>query len=132
MAIKARNFKDARSQASSNPELVWWVFMRLSGTFLVVLTFFHLFNNYIFQSELGWDYDSVVYKYSDITEKLYLLALLTLGLAHGTNGLRYVIDDTTSRSPQSRFWIKVVSYTVIAAILIFGVLALLIPPVPKP
>jgi succinate dehydrogenase / fumarate reductase, membrane anchor subunit len=131
MAIKARTFSDARAQAKSNPELVWWVFMRLSGTFLVVLTFFHLFNNYIIQSELGWDYESVVYKYSDITEKLYLLALLTLGLAHGTNGLRYVIDDTTSRSPQSRFWIKLISYTVIAAILIFGILALLIPPVPK-
>jgi succinate dehydrogenase / fumarate reductase, membrane anchor subunit len=132
MAIKARSFKDARSQAKSNPELVWWVFMRLSGTFLVVLTFFHLFNNYIIQSELGWDYDSVVYKYSDITEKLYLLALLSLGVAHGTNGLRYVIDDTTSRSPQSRFWIKLTLYTVIAAILVFGILALLIPPAPKP
>jgi succinate dehydrogenase / fumarate reductase, membrane anchor subunit len=132
MAIKARSFKDARSQAKSNPELVWWVFMRLSGTFLVLLTFFHLFNNYIIQSELGWDYDSVVYKYSDITEKLYLLALLSLGVAHGTNGLRYVIDDTTSRSPQARFWIKLTSYTVIVAILVFGILALLIPPVPKP
>ena len=131
MAIKARSFTDARSQAKSNPELVWWVFMRLSGTFLVVLTFFHLFNNYIIQSELGWDYDSVVYKYSDITEKLYLLALLSLGVAHGTNGLRYVIDDTTSRSPQARFWIKLTSYTVIAAILVFGILALLIPPAPK-
>jgi succinate dehydrogenase / fumarate reductase, membrane anchor subunit len=131
MAIKARSFKDARSQAKSNPELVWWVFMRLSGTFLVVLTFFHLFNNYIIQSELGWDYDSVVYKYSDITEKLYLLALLSLGVAHGSNGLRYVIDDNT-RSPQARFWIKLTSYTVIAAILVFGMLALLIPPVPKP
>ena len=131
MAIKARSFKDARAQAKSNPELVWWVFMRLSGTFLVVLTFFHLFNNYIIQSELGWDYDSVVYKYAETSEKLYLLALLTLGLAHGTNGLRYVVDDTTSRSPQARFWIKTLSYTVIAAILVFGILALLIPPAPK-
>jgi succinate dehydrogenase / fumarate reductase, membrane anchor subunit len=132
MAIKARSFKDARSQAKSNPELVWWVFMRLSGAFLVLLTFFHLFNNYIVISELDWTYDAVLYSYTSITEKLYLLALLTLGLAHGTNGLRYVIDDTTSRSPQARFWIKLLAYTVIAAILVFGILALLIPPVPKP
>jgi succinate dehydrogenase / fumarate reductase, membrane anchor subunit len=130
MAIKARSFQDARAQAKSNPELVWWVFMRLSGTFLVVLTFFHLFQNYITVSELIWDYDTVVFKYSQMTEKLYLLALLLLGLAHGTNGLRYVIDDTTSRSPQARFWIKLASYTVIAAILVFGILALLIPPAP--
>ncbi len=130
MAIKARSFKDARSQASSNPELVWWVFMRLSGSFLVLLTFFHLFNNYIITSEIGWDYDAVVYKYSEVTEKLYLFALLSLGVAHGTNGLRYVIDDNT-RSPQSRFWIKTVSYTVIAGILVFGVLALFITAPPK-
>jgi succinate dehydrogenase / fumarate reductase, membrane anchor subunit len=131
MAIKTRSFQDARSQAKSNPELVWWVFMRLSGTFLVLLTFFHLFQNYIIVSETIWDYDTVVFKYSQITEKLYLLALLALGLAHGANGLRYVIDDTTSRSPQSRFWIKTTSYSVIAVILIFGILALLIPPPPS-
>jgi succinate dehydrogenase / fumarate reductase, membrane anchor subunit len=129
MAIKARSFKDARSQARTNPELVWWVFMRLSGTFLVVLTFFHLFNNYIITSEIGWDYDAVQYKYTEVTEKLYLFALLTLGIAHGSNGLRYVIDDNT-RSPQTRFWIKTASYTVIAAILVFGVLALFITPAP--
>jgi succinate dehydrogenase / fumarate reductase, membrane anchor subunit len=132
MAIKARTFSDARAQAKSNPELVWWVFMRLSGSFLVLLTFFHLFNNYIIISEIDWEYDAVVYAYSSITEKLYLLALLLLGLAHGTNGLRYVIDDTTSRSPVARFWIKTLSYTVIAAILVFGILALLIPPAPTP
>ena len=131
MAIKARSFNDARSQAKSNPELVWWVFMRLSGTFLVVLTFFHLFQNYITISELEWTYEQVLFQYSKTTEKLYLLALLTLGMAHGSNGLRYVIDDTTSRSPQSRFWIKLISYTVIAVILIFGVLALFIAPAPK-
>lgn len=130
MAIKARSFKDARVQATSNPELVWWVFMRVSGTFLVVLTFFHLFQNYIIVSELIWDYDTVVFKYSQMTEKLYLLALLLLGMGHGVNGLRYVIDDTTSRGPQARFWIKLASYTVIAAILVFGILALLIPPAP--
>ena len=129
MAMKARSFSDARAQSKSNPELVWWVFMRLSGTFLVVLTFFHLFQNYIIVSEMIWDYDTVVFKYSQITEKLYLLSLLLLGLAHGTNGLRYVTDDMT-RSPQSRFWIKTVSYTVIAAIFVFGLLALLIPPIP--
>jgi succinate dehydrogenase / fumarate reductase, membrane anchor subunit len=128
MAIKARSFNDARTQAKSNPELVWWVFMRVSGTFLVVLTFFHLFQNYIIVSEMIWDYDTVVFKYSQITEKLYLLALLLLGVGHGVNGLRYVIDDTTSRTPQARFWIKLSSYTVIAAILVFGILALLIPP----
>ena len=68
MAIKARSFKDARSQAKSNPELVWWVFMRLSGMALVVLTMFHLFKNYIIVSELEWDWASVVGKYGEVTD----------------------------------------------------------------
>lgn len=133
MAIRARSFRDAKAQAKSNPELVWWVFMRLSGMALVVLTMFHLFNNYIVTSELGWDYASVVGKYSEVTERLYLLALLALGLTHGTNGLRYVIDDSTAKNPVARFWVKSLAYIVIALIFVFGLLALFVnvtPPAP--
>ncbi len=124
MALKAKTFKEAQSSASSNPELFWWVFMRVSGTFLVVLTLFHLFKNYIFVSELSWDYEKVAVEYSQAWEKLYLLALLTLGLLHGGNGMRYVIEDTTAKNPVAGFWIKTISYTVMAAILVFGALAL--------
>ena len=133
MAIKARSFRDAKSQAKSNPELVWWVFMRLSGMALVVLTMFHLFKNYIIVSELEWDWISVVGKYSEVTERLYLLALLALGLTHGTNGLRYVIDDATAKNPVARFWTKSLAYSVIGVILIFGILALFVNvPAPTP
>ncbi len=124
MAIRARTFRDAKAQARSNPELAWWVFMRLSGAFLVLLTFFHLYQNYIIRSELGADYDYVAYQYSFVGEKLYLLALLTLGMLHGSNGLRYVIDDLTARNARLRFWLKLVLYTLITAILVFGALAL--------
>jgi succinate dehydrogenase / fumarate reductase membrane anchor subunit len=128
MAIKARTFRDAKSQASSNPELAWWVFMRLSGTFLVVLTFFHLWKNYIVTDELAWDFEKVVASYTNTWNQLYLLALLVLGLLHGANGLRYVIDDMTAQNPVARFWAKLVMYTVIAAILVFGALALFVKP----
>ena len=128
MAIKARTFRDAKSQASSNPELAWWVFMRLSGTFLVVLTFFHLWKNYIVTDELAWDYEKVVASYTNTWNQLYLLALLALGLLHGANGLRYVIDDMTAKNPVARFWAKLVAYTVVAAILVFGALALFVKP----
>jgi succinate dehydrogenase / fumarate reductase membrane anchor subunit len=128
MAIKARTFRDAKSQASSNPELAWWVFMRLSGTFLVVLTFFHLWKNYIVTDELSWDFEKVVESYTNTWNQLYLLALLVLGLLHGANGLRYVIDDMTAQNPVARFWAKLVAYTVVAAILVFGALALFVKP----
>ena len=128
MAIRARTFRDARAQARSNPELAWWVFMRLSGTFLVVLTFFHLWKNYIASDELSWDYAKVVQSYANTWNQLYLLALLALGLLHGANGLRYVIDDATAKNPVARFWLKTAAYTVIAAILVFGALALFVRP----
>jgi succinate dehydrogenase / fumarate reductase, membrane anchor subunit len=131
MAIRARTFKDAKTQARSNPELAWWVFMRVSGVFLIVLTFFHLFKNYIIVSEISWDYDSVRYAYADVTERLYLFALLALGTLHGTNGLRYVMDDMTAKNPRTGFWVKTLAYTVIIAILAFGALALFYTPVPK-
>ena len=131
MAIKARTFKDARSQAKSNPELAWWVFMRLSGTALVVLTLFHLFKNYIVADEAGWDYETIASSYADWWNKLYLMALLGLGLMHGGNGLRYVIDDATAKNRVARFWWKTVAYSVIGAVFVFGFLALVVKiPVP--
>jgi succinate dehydrogenase / fumarate reductase, membrane anchor subunit len=129
MAIKARTFTEARSQAKNNTELNWWVFMRLSGVFLVVLSLFHLFKNYIIVSEISWDYEKVAGSYTfgnpeNLWNRLYLLALLTLGLIHGGNGLRYVMDDATNKSPVVRFWLKTVAFMVIGVILIFGALAL--------
>jgi succinate dehydrogenase / fumarate reductase membrane anchor subunit len=127
MAIRARTFKDARVQAKSNPELAWWVFMRLSGTALVVLTLFHLFKNYIITDELSWDYEKTASSYADWWNKLYLLALLGLGLLHGANGLRYVVDDATAKNRVARFWLKAVLYSVIGAVFVFGLLALIVP-----
>jgi succinate dehydrogenase / fumarate reductase, membrane anchor subunit len=131
MAIRARSFKDARAQTKSNPELAWWVFMRLSGSALVVLTLFHLFKNYIFVDEARWDYEAIASSYTDWWNKLYLLALLGLGLMHGANGLRYVIDDATAKNRVARFWLKTLAYSAIGAIFVFGLLALVVKiPVP--
>lgn len=126
MAIRARRYQDARAQARTNIELAWWVFMRLSGLFLIILTTFHLFSQYIVRSEIDATYEYVVVQYASITERLYLFALLWLGILHGTNGLRYVIDDATAKSPRARFWTKAAFYTVIIAVLTFGTLALFV------
>ncbi len=131
MAVRARTFKDARAQAKSNPELAWWVFMRLSGTALVILTLFHLFKNYIIADEASWYYEAVASSYTDWWNKLYLMALLGLGLMHGANGFRYIIDDATAKNPVARFWLKSSVYTIVGVVLVFGFLALTIKiPVP--
>jgi succinate dehydrogenase / fumarate reductase, membrane anchor subunit len=131
MAIKARRFKDAKAQAKSNPELVWWVFMRLSGTALVLLTLFHLFKNHISVDEAGWDYETVASSYANWWNKFYLFALLGLGLLHGGNGIRYVIEDATAKNPTARVWAKGVAFAIIGAVLVFGLLALIVKiPIP--
>lgn len=126
MAIRARRYQDARAQARTNIELGWWVFTRLSGLFLVVLTVFHVFSQYIVRSELDATYAYVVVRYASLTERLYLFALLTLGGLHGANGVRYVIDDATARNPRARLWAKSLFYTVVVAVLTFGTLALFV------
>jgi succinate dehydrogenase / fumarate reductase, membrane anchor subunit len=126
MAIKARRFKDAKAQATSNPELIWWVFMRLSGTALVLLTLFHLFKNHISVDEASWDYEKIASSYADGWNKLYLGTLLTLGILHGGNGIRYVIEDATAKNPAARVWAKGIIFTLLGAVMVFGLLALII------
>ena len=131
MAIKARRFKDAKAQAKSNPELVWWVFMRLSGSALVILTLFHLFKNHISVDEASWDYEKIASSYADGWNKFYLGAMLSLGLLHGGNGIRYVIEDATAKNPTARVWAKAIVFSLIGAVMIFGLLALIVKiPIP--
>ena len=105
--------------------------MRLSGTALVVLTLFHIFKNYIFVDEASWDYEKIASSYADWWNKLYLLALLGLGLMHGANGMRYIIDDATAKNRVARFWAKAIVNTIIGAVFVFGILALVVKiPIP--
>ena len=126
MAIRTKSYQIARAQAKSNPELIWWVFMRLSGTALVLLTLFHLFKNHISTDEANWDYEAIASSYADGWNKLYLGAFLVLGILHGGNGMRYVIDDFTAKKPQARVVLKSVVYVAMGAILVFGLMALIV------
>jgi succinate dehydrogenase / fumarate reductase membrane anchor subunit len=92
---------------------------------------FHLFKNYIITDELSWDYEKTASSYADWWNKLYLIALLGLGLLHGANGLRYVVDDATAKNRVARFWLKAVLFSLIGAVFVFGLLALVVDiPVP--
>ncbi|WP_457633733.1 succinate dehydrogenase, partial [Oceanithermus desulfurans] len=90
MAIKTRNFNEARQQASTNVELIWWVFMRVSGVLLVFLVLGHIYMNNIMISNTSIDYDYVASRFSQPLIKVYDLVMLALAMLHGTNGLRYV------------------------------------------
>ena len=51
----------------------------------------------------------------------YDWTLLALGLFHGLNGLRWIIDDYV-RSPAKRAMVKAVLYTTVAVLFFIGTL----------
>jgi succinate dehydrogenase / fumarate reductase, membrane anchor subunit len=124
MAIRARRYIDAKAQASSNTELLWWVFMRASGLVLVFLIFGHIYMNFVATDVNTIDYNYVANRLSNTTIKIYDLVILALGLLHGLNGLRYVMDDWIPR-PGTRFLAKVLVYGLGAFIFLVGSIALL-------
>jgi len=123
MAARPRTLKDARAVYSTNSELAWWVFMRISGFLLVFLVFAHVFANNILTNAGTIDYDYVASRLAQPSVRILDSFLLGFALLHGMNGLRYSIDDYIKR-PGVRFWVKVIAYTVAVAIFVVGVMTL--------
>ena len=123
--IRARTLTDARSQAHSNAELNWWIFMRLSGLVLMFLVLGHVYMTFIQVSESDAIYDAVVAKLGNPAWKLYDWLILSLGLRHGANGARSVIEDYI-RSRPDRAWVKMAFFSVIAALFAFGTIGLFV------
>ena len=122
-SLRPRTLRDARAAYGNNNELAWWVFMRISGFLLVFLVFAHVFINNILIDAGTIDYDYVAQRIARPSVKIMDSFLLGLALLHGTNGLRYVVDDYFKRA-QTRFWVKAVLYTVVAAVFVLGVMTL--------
>lgn len=100
------NFQARENASTSQPDSpgVVWYFMRLSGLFLLGMALFHLFYTYFWQPGgiNGISYQSIAARWTDptlgFTWRVFDLLLLVLGLAHGCNGIRQVIDSATSRT----------------------------------
>lgn len=122
--IRAKTLTDARTQAHSNAELNWWIFMRISGLILMFLVLGHVYMTFIQVSEMDATFDAVVNKLSNPAWKLYDWLILALALLHGANGARYVIEDYV-RSRPNRAWIKILFFSVIALLFAFGTLGLI-------
>lgn len=123
MAVRPKNLREARDYYRGNAELAWWVFMRISGLFLIFLVFVHVFTNNITINVATVDYDYVASRFAQPAVKIFDSFLLGLAMLHGVNGLRYVLDDNIQR-PGRRFWVKMVLYVVSAAIFVMGVMTL--------
>jgi succinate dehydrogenase / fumarate reductase, membrane anchor subunit len=123
MAARPKTLKQARATYNTNWELAWWVFMRISGFLLIFLVFAHIFFNNIQINVASVNYAYVAKELSKAWVKVYESFLLGLAMLHGTNGLRYSIEDYFRR-PGTRFWLKAVLFTLAGLLFVIGVMAL--------
>lgn len=123
MAMRPKTLQEARSTYSSNAELGWWVFMRISGLVLVFLVLGHVYFNNIQINVADVDYAYVAERLSKSWVRVYDTFLLGFAMLHGMNGLRYSIEDYVQR-PGRRFWWKMALFTVAAVIFVLGTMTL--------
>ena len=123
MATAPRTLKQAKAASSTNGELVWWVFMRISGLLLVFLVFGHLFFNNIQIDAATIDFAYVAERLSQPWVKIYDTFLLAFAMLHGVNGLRYSVEDFVKK-PGRRFWTKTILFAVAGIIFVLGTMTL--------
>ncbi len=103
---------------SSKGEVRLWYFMRISGLMLTFLVLFHLWLNHIHTEVGSLSYDLVVkrFGYYPLLRVIDFL-MLTLGLGHGVNGLKHIIDDRVHEPGKRAFWLSLllVTFTVFLA-----------------
>ena len=101
--------KKPPAKAKRSFETWSWLFMRLSGLALVFLALIHFAVTHIINDVVDTDYDFVAHRWDNPLWRLFDWALLALALAHGLNGLRWIIDDYV-RAPRARAAIKTALY----------------------
>ncbi|WP_058233749.1 succinate dehydrogenase hydrophobic membrane anchor subunit [Devriesea agamarum] len=107
-----------------NMEMLSWLFMRISGVVLVILVFGHLFVNlWLGQGVKAIDFAFVAGKWANPFWQVWDLLMLWLGLIHGTNGVRTIINDYAER-PGTRQVLKFITYAAAIITVVLGTLVI--------
>ena len=128
MALDIRTVRtpaEARRAASSSWELWTWFFMRISGLVLTILILVHV----TIMLVVGGGIDRVNFafvtgRWSSPFWQLWDWTILFLGLLHGTNGVKIVVNDLV-RSPAKRAWIKTTLYSLTFFLMLLGTYVIL-------
>ena len=101
-----------------------WMYMRISGVFLVVLIFGHLFTNLMTgEGVKAIDFAFVAGKWASPFWQVWDLLMLWLALIHGANGMRTIINDYSS-SPRLGKVMRGAVYASAAVLIILGTLVI--------
>jgi succinate dehydrogenase / fumarate reductase membrane anchor subunit len=101
--------ESARPVGGSRFETFSWYFFRWSGIGLLFLVIIHLILMHVTTDVSQTNYDFVAGRYDNPFWRVYDLLLLTLGLLHGLNGLRVMVDDYV----RTRGW-RLVAQSIVA------------------
>ncbi len=101
-----------------------WFFMRISGLVLLFMALLHFSLTHIIYDVVETDAEFVTSRWRNPLWRAYDWVLLALGLLHGLNGLRTIIDDYV-RSPGRRVTTKVVLYSLTGFLFLYGTLTII-------
>ena len=104
-----------------------WFFMRLSGLALVFLALVHFAITHIVNDVVETDYRFVADRWDNPLWRLFDWLLLALALAHGANGLRWIVDDYV-RHPRRQAATRAALYVVTAVLFLVGTLTIVLFP----
>jgi succinate dehydrogenase / fumarate reductase membrane anchor subunit len=129
MAVEApRRITPAERRRDRRPRQnfeTWsWFFMRISGLVLVFLALLHFAITHILNDVADTDAAFVAQRWDNPMWRVFDWALLALGLLHGLNGLRWIIDDYV-RSSAKRAVVKAVIYGATGLLFAYGTLTII-------
>ncbi|MDP9069970.1 MAG: succinate dehydrogenase [Actinomycetota bacterium] len=100
-----------------------WFFMRVSGLVLLFLALLHFAITHIVNDVADTDAAFVADRWENPLWRLFDWLLLALALAHGLNGLRWIIDDYV-RAPAGRAVTKATLYSLSLGLFAYGTLTI--------
>ncbi|MER3395483.1 MAG: succinate dehydrogenase [Acidimicrobiia bacterium] len=104
-------------------EAVSWFFMRVSGLFLIFLALGHFLIMHMINDVRDTTFDFVVQRWGNPFWRVWDWLLLALGLLHGTNGVKTVLEDNISSKGRLLF-AKTVLYSLAALAFVVGTVIL--------
>ena len=121
---RTRRKRPTQNGRGTNFEMYAWIFMRMSGLLLVFLVLGHLFIMLLLDGGVQRiNFAFVAGRWSSPFWQTWDLLQLWLAQLHGTNGLRWIINDYAERDG-TRFWLKTLLYTASFLVLVLGTLVI--------
>lgn len=123
-SLPSANRPKMERRPRANFETWSWYFMRISGLILIFMALIHFAITHIIYDVTATNSVFVQARWNNPLWRAYDWTLLALGLFHGINGLRWIIDDYV-KSSRGRATVKAVLYSVTFFLFAYGTLTIL-------